>query len=165
MSGREPVQVPAGPGDAVVLAVQPVLRQKLSAAGWNVRSVPAPAGDLAGLAAGAAPGSVDLVALDFVLSPLNHADKRAAIATVARWVRPDGQLLLREPVVTGADGTGWLARLRRLSGRLLRVSAEANHGPATVEFYLTGLGHVGFDATDPVHRDGEVVTINAHRRR
>ena len=164
MSGSKAPQVPVGPGEAVVLAVEPVLRQQLAVAGWHVRSVPAPSGDLAGLAANATVGSADLVALDSVLTPLNHADKRAAIATVARWVRSDGQMLLREPVASGANGSGWRMWLRRLSDRWLRLSAEASHGPATVEFYLTALGHVGFDAGEPVHRDGAVVIIHAQRR-
>jgi len=164
VSPRLPPALPAGPGDAVVLAVEPVLRQQLAAAGWNVRSVPAPAGDLLGLASRVTVGSVDLVAVDSVLTPLNHPDKRAAMATVARWVRPDGQLLLREPVVAGVDGTGWRASIYRFAHQRLRVSAEASHGPATVEFYLTGLSHVGFTAVEPVHRDGDVVTISAYRR-
>ena len=152
--------VPAGPGDAVVVAIDTVLREQLTAAGWQVRSVPAPAGDLTGLGVGTAAHSVDLVAIDTVLSPMNHPDKRAALATATRWLRPDGQLLLREPVV-GVDRAGAVAGLLRVVRRLSSVSAEASHGPPTVDFYLTALRHVGFEVVDVLERRGDVVVVCA----
>jgi hypothetical protein len=153
--------VPAGPGDAVVVAVGSVLRERLVEAGWNVRSVPIAARDLASFDVRPPPRGLDLVAIDVALSGLTHADKRAALAMMARWLRPDGQLLLREPIVdegaASIAGSVWRG-IRRLS----RLEASANDGAATVEFYVTALEHVGWRSIDVLNLQEGVVVITSH---
>lgn len=139
---RQPLSessLPAGPGDAFVLAVDGTLRDELVANGWIVRSIPLPAGDLGGFGHGIPGRSADLVAVDHALSPFHHADKRAALGRVARWLRPGGILLIREPI---ADATP--RRPFRLFRRRL-VDGFGHTGPATVQFWMTAATDAGFE--------------------
>lgn len=156
--------IPPGPGEAALVGVETVLRGYLAEAGWNVRSVPAPAGDLSGLGTGMPAGSVDLVAVDTVLTPLNHADKRAALATMGRWLRPHGQMMVREPVAANRTGAAYPAVIGRFLRGLWRVSAEASHGLATAEFYAAALRDVGFHDVRIIDRDGGAVLFSAQDR-
>ena len=155
------IVVPAGPGDALVVAVGSVLLDRLTQAGWNVRSVPIAARDLASFDVTPPPRGLDLVAIDLALSRLTHADKRAALAMMARWLRADGQMLLREPIVdegaAGIAGSVW-----RGMRDLLRLKAEAIDGAATVDFYVTALEHVGWRSIDVLDLQEGVIMISCH---
>lgn len=155
--------LPSGPGDAALLAVDSVLRDQILALDWRVRSVPAPGGDLAGLGSGLPAACVDLVAVDHVLSPLHHADKRAALGIIARWLRPGGMLVLREPTAADHRGTG-LGALQRRLGRLLYGRLQAHQGPAAPEFYALALDHVGFESTEILQHQRGVMVMLAQRR-
>src|SRR5579885_3329484 len=129
MTGSDGAGLPSGPGRALVLAVDPQLRTQLRNAGWQVSAVPIPPGDLTGFALAASAGSADLVVVEDALSPLHHADKRAALGVALKWLRPGGLLLLREPLEpswAGRRGRLHVALQRFLHGRL-----DPHYGPAS----------------------------------
>ena len=143
MTGWPDDDLPPETGRALVLAAEPVLRQALSHAGWQVTRVPIPAGDLTGFALAAAESSADLVVVDRALSPLHHADKRAALAVLLKWLRPGGLLLLREPLEPQWAGAG--GPLVRAWRALLHGSLDPHHGPASARFWQDACRHAGFD--------------------
>lgn len=150
--------MPPGPGDALVLAVSSALREELVTLGWHIRSIPVPAGDLSGFGLGLPTQCADLVAVDHALSPLHHADKRAAVVRIRHWLRPGGTLLIREPMQE-QSARRWLRFLPR--GRLLEVAAHT--GQATEEFWITAVANAGFEAPTIVGRLGVVAVLEAHR--
>lgn len=160
-AGAAPTETgpPPGPGRALVLAVDPRLRQQLTDIGWQVTVVPIPAGDLTGFALAAAEASADLVAVDTALTPLHHADKRAALAVVLRWLRPGGLLWLREPLEPGWGRGG----LRRAWQRLLHGRLDPHSGAATVQFWQDACQHAGFDQIE-VTETSDTLTLRALRR-
>lgn len=161
MTSRAETGLPPGPGRALVLTVDRQLRQQLGEAGWQVTVVPMPPGDLTGFALAAPDAAADLVAVDAALTPLHHADKRAALALVLRWLRPGGLLWLREPLEPGwAGGRG---RLRRGWQRLLHGRLDAYSGPAPVQFWRDACQHAGFDRIEAVESAG-ALTLRATRR-
>ena len=153
--------LPAGPGEALVLAVNPQLRQQLSAAGWQVRAVPIPGGDLTGFAVAAAAASADLIVIDDALSPLHHADKRTVLAVTLKWLRPGGSLLLREPLEpTWAGSRGGV---RRAWHRLLHGRIDPHYGPASTPFWRDAAQHAGFDHLETAEVAGRLI-LRATRR-
>lgn len=154
--------LPAGPGEALVLATDPQLRQQLSAAGWEVRAVPIPGGDLTGFAVAATAGSADLVVVDDALSPLHHADKRAALTVTLKWLRPGGSLLLREPLEPA-----WASArsgVRRAWQRLVHGRIDPHYGPASVRFWCEACQDAGFDQIETAETAGRL-TLRATRRK
>ena len=137
------------------MAVDPTLRSELQALGWLVRSVPIPAGDLAGFGVGIPAQAADLVLVDHALTPLHHADKRAALSRVAHWLRPGGLLVLHEPLGRAERPAWWRRRL---------VAGLGHSGPVPVEFWTTACEHAGFEAPSPLGRAPEVVLLVAVRR-
>lgn len=152
--------LPAGRGTALVLAVDPQLRQQLCAAGWQVRAVPIPGGDLTGFAVAAADASADLIVIDDALSPLHHADKRTVLAVALKWLRPGGSLLLREPLEPWAGSRGGV---RRAWLRLLHGRVDPYYGPATTPFWRDAAQHAGFDHLETAELAGRL-TLRATRR-
>ena len=154
------VDVPSGPGRALVLAVDPVCRQRLESSGWDVVAVPLPAGDLTGLALGAAENSADLVVIEQALTPLHHADKRAALAVAIKWLRPGGLLILREPFEASAGQGG---RLRVMWHAFVHGRLDPHHGPAPVQFWKDACHHAGYDHIEATTA-GQELTVRASRR-
>ena len=152
--------LPAGPGRAFVLAADPQLRRQLSEVGWEVSAVPIPAGDLTGFALAAPDAAADLVAVDAALSPLHHADKRAALAVVLKWLRPGGMLWMREPLEPGAAAGGGL---RRAWQRLLHGRLDAHSGAATAQFWHDACRHAGFEQIEAAESSSAMI-LRATRR-
>lgn len=153
--------LPAGPGRALVMAVDNGLRTQLGDAGWQVSAVPMPSGDLTGFGLAASAGSADLVVVQDALSPLHHADKRAALGVALKWLRPGGSLLLREPL----EPT-WAGRRGRLHGavqRLLHGRLDPHYGPASVPFWGDACRDAGFEQIDIADSAG-AMTLRATRR-
>ena len=154
--GPPQLPLPEGPGSAALIGTDPDIHRALTRLGWQVYEIPAPTAATPKVRAAATGGSVDLTVIDHVLTALHNADKRAVIADVARWMRPGGLVIVREPFRASRSRWGPWTTLRQM------LHAPPSDGPATVEFYETALHDAGFPFTAVIDAREEVVVLVAH---
>lgn len=150
--------IPAGDGEAVVVAGDPAIAEVVAAGGWQPRLVdPHGLGDpAAARARWRAP--VGLVVVDQALTGYHHADKRAWAANFARRLHRDGTLVVREPTPLAAAPSRW-RRLRRV----LRQDRR-HRGPASSEFWTQAVRDAGLTDIEVADDQGYLVLTARHRR-